>query len=80
MAVQGGLCLTWLETPEDTFYRVVAHLKESSFFLRRENKYLYTWSDCPWYFSVWAMTQQNVSSGVSDQARHKPACAATEAS
>ena len=30
--------------------------------------------------SKWATTQQNVSSGVSDQARHKPACAATEAS
>ena len=28
----------------------------------------------------WATTRQNVSSGVSDQARHKPACAATEAS
>ena len=27
-----------------------------------------------------ATTRQNVSSGVSDQARHKPACAATEAS
>ena len=29
---------------------------------------------------IWAMTRQNVSSGVSDQTRHKPACAATEAS
>ena len=29
---------------------------------------------------LWATTWQNVSSGVSDQARHKPACAATEAS
>ena len=29
---------------------------------------------------MWATTWQNVSSGVSDQARHKPACAATEAS
>ena len=28
----------------------------------------------------WTMTRQNVSSGVSDQARRKPACAATEAS
>ena len=28
----------------------------------------------------WATTQQNVSLGVSDQARHNPACAATEAS
>ena len=28
----------------------------------------------------WATTRQNVSSGVSDQARHKPACTATEAS
>ena len=28
----------------------------------------------------WASTRQNVSSGVSDQARHKPACTATEAS
>ena len=26
------------------------------------------------------MTRQNMSLGVSDQARHKPACAATEAS
>ena len=26
-----------------------------------------------------ATTRQNMSSGVSDQARHKPACAATEA-
>ena len=30
--------------------------------------------------SIWATARQNVSSGVSDQARHKPACAATEAS
>ena len=29
---------------------------------------------------IWATTRQNVSSGVSDQARHKQACAATEAS
>ena len=29
---------------------------------------------------IWAMTWQNVSSGVTDQARHKPACAATEIS
>ena len=28
----------------------------------------------------WALSRQNVSSGLSDQARHKPACAATEAS
>ena len=28
----------------------------------------------------WATTRQNMSSGVSDQARHKLACAATEAS
>ena len=36
----------------------------------------------PWYLAnmIWATTRQNVSSGVSDQARHKPACAATEAS
>ena len=30
--------------------------------------------------SKWATTRQNMSLGVSDQARHKPACAATEAS
>ena len=29
---------------------------------------------------IWATTRQNVSSGVSDQDRHKPACAATDAS
>ena len=29
---------------------------------------------------IWATPWENVSSGVSDQARHKPACAATEAS
>ena len=29
---------------------------------------------------IWATTRQNVSSGVSDPAGHKPACAATEAS
>ena len=29
---------------------------------------------------IWATTRQNVSSGVSDQARHKLACTATEAS
>ena len=29
---------------------------------------------------IWATTRQNMSSGVSDQARHKPACTATEAS
>ena len=28
----------------------------------------------------WATTRQNMSLGVSNQARHKPACAATEAS
>ena len=33
-----------------------------------------------YYYYKWATTRQNVSSGVSDQARHKPACAATEAS
>ena len=30
--------------------------------------------------NIWVTTRQNMSSGVSDQARHKPACAATEAS
>ena len=30
--------------------------------------------------NIWATTRENKSSGVSDQARHKPACAATEAS
>ena len=30
-----------------------------------------------WYGYTCATTQQNVSSGVSDQARHKPACAST---
>ena len=38
----------------------------------------------PWYDSdmvlIWATRRQNVCLGVSDQARHKPACAATEAS
>ena len=29
---------------------------------------------------MWATTWQTVSSGISDQARHKPACAATETS
>ena len=29
---------------------------------------------------IWAVTRQDVSSGVSGHARHKPACAATEAS
>ena len=33
-----------------------------------------------WFiYYLWATTRQNVSSGVSDQARHKPACTATEA-
>ena len=27
VAAQAGLCLAWSETPEDTFCRVVAHLK-----------------------------------------------------
>ena len=27
VAAQAGLCLAWLETPEDTFCRVVAHMK-----------------------------------------------------
>ena len=31
------------------------------------------------FYYNWATTRQNMSSGVSDQARHKPACAATEA-
>ena len=26
MAAQASLCLAWLETPEDTFCRVVAHI------------------------------------------------------
>ena len=26
VAAQTGLCLAWSETPEDTFYRVVAHM------------------------------------------------------
>ena len=29
---------------------------------------------------TWASSWKNVSSGISDQARHKPACAATETS
>ena len=43
---------------------------------------LRTREDCDLRFSFcnWATTWQNVSSEVSDQARHKPACAATEAS
>ena len=28
VAAQAGLCLAWLETPEDTFCHVVAHLVE----------------------------------------------------
>ena len=28
VASQAGLCLAWSETPEDTFYRVVAHILE----------------------------------------------------
>ena len=32
------------------------------------------------YENKWATTRQNVSSGLSNQARHKQACAATEAS
>ena len=27
MAAQAGLCLTWSETPEDTFCRVVAQME-----------------------------------------------------
>ena len=27
VAAQAGLCLAWSETPEDTFCRVVAHIK-----------------------------------------------------
>ena len=34
----------------------------------------------PHFNNILATTRQNISSGVSDQARHKPACAATEAS
>ena len=30
MAAQAGLCLAWLETPEDTFCRVVAHVHANS--------------------------------------------------
>ena len=26
VAAQGGLCLAWLETPQDTFSRVLAHM------------------------------------------------------
>ena len=32
------------------------------------------------FIIIWAVTRQNLSWEVSDQARHKPACAATEAS
>ena len=28
MAAQAGSCLAWSETPEDTFCRVVAHIKD----------------------------------------------------
>ena len=33
MAAQAGLCLAWLETPEDTFSRVVAQLFYSNMFV-----------------------------------------------
>ena len=33
-----------------------------------------------WMQTIWATPWENVSSGVSDQLRLKPACAATEAS
>ena len=36
MAAQAGLCLAWSETPEDTFCRVVAHIKlKFCFFTKR---------------------------------------------
>ena len=33
MAAQAGLCLAWLENPEDTFCRVVAHMVSSITFV-----------------------------------------------
>ena len=30
VAAQAGLCLAWSETPENTFYRVVAHLNKKT--------------------------------------------------
>ena len=42
--------------------------------------YYSVWSKAILLCYIWATTRQNVSSGVSDNARHKPAYAATDAS
>ena len=63
----------------------------TSFFQYLQNKANGVMQIVPWNLKVlyafygtsyytWASSWQNVASGVSDQARHKPACAATEAS
>ena len=56
---------------------LIAKNKSDNYFISTE-AVLYRRMSYGYY--IWATTRQNVSSGVSDQARHRPACAATEAS
>ena len=59
MAAQTGLCLAWLETPEDTFCRVVAHLNHGnlpvtfrlgyeSWFVKSRRKSMDFWQGSCW--------------------------------
>ena len=40
MTAQAGLCLAWSETPEDTFCRVVAQIKEKTYFSPYPNAFV----------------------------------------
>ena len=73
---QASLSLTWSETPEDTFGRVVVqfcinNVKRSKF--------------CSFYFyhifnrgnHIWATSHENLSSGIFDQVWLNPVCSAT---
>ena len=56
-----------------------------SYLVENPGRHIFVWRGSNkdlvnFFVNIWATTQQNMSSGVSDQARHKPACAATEAS
>ena len=60
--------------------KVLIRLRRSLLFAYGINRFSHDLAHLQVLYYIWATTRQNVSSGVSDQARHKPACAATEAS
>ena len=83
MAEQAGVCLAWSEIPEDTFCRVVGQIFKGRYLESHCSSYP-PWQGIPKFkFQIQIQMSRDTTkrvSGVSDQARHKPACTATEAS